>query len=550
MSKALDAYSDEHIIEYFERVKREGLTEHGFPRLTANIGILISHGYREDLLPLFLEMMEFCCKTIPTVKAANDFSVKEIVFCILALKEKGTVEEKHIVRWLGYLRTVDPKLTYNVIAWSEDATNVFNWAIFSTVSEQLREYAGLTNAEAFVDSQIPPQLIHLDENSMYRDAFVHPPMVYDLVSRGLFAVLLHFGYKGKYANVIDEHLRKSGLLTLKMQSVTGEIPFGGRSNQFWHNEPHLAIICEFEANRYAAEGDMETASRFKAAAIRATEETERGLSLSPIYHVKNRFPTETKFGCEDYAYFDKYMITAASFLYVAYLLADDSIPAKDDTLSLPLIAHTSNDFHKVFLRCAEYALEFDTNADSHYDASGLGRVHKRGAPSAICLSVPCPKSPSYYIGEGDFIDLALAPAIKEDGAWRFATDSSVKYELSSLSSDEERASAAFVCHFGNKAVSALHSVSDDGVTVSLTGEGEIGYLLPVFDFDGEAKTVVTQGENTVSIAYGGWVCRYTTNGKISDTGKTGANRNGIYRAFLAEGKDSLTVKIEMFPIVQ
>ena len=53
MAKALEAYSDEHIIEYFERVKREGLIEHGFPRLTANMGILISHGYRPDLLPIY-----------------------------------------------------------------------------------------------------------------------------------------------------------------------------------------------------------------------------------------------------------------------------------------------------------------------------------------------------------------------------------------------------------------------------------------------------------------------------------------------------------------
>lgn len=73
IEKALSAYSDEHILRYFNDVKEKGLTEHGFPRLTANIGILIAYGRRWDLLPIFLEMMEFCCKTIPHVKAANDF---------------------------------------------------------------------------------------------------------------------------------------------------------------------------------------------------------------------------------------------------------------------------------------------------------------------------------------------------------------------------------------------------------------------------------------------------------------------------------------------
>ena len=37
MEKTLSAYSSEHILRYFQQVKTNGLTEHGFPRLTANI---------------------------------------------------------------------------------------------------------------------------------------------------------------------------------------------------------------------------------------------------------------------------------------------------------------------------------------------------------------------------------------------------------------------------------------------------------------------------------------------------------------------------------
>lgn len=55
MEKALSAYSDEHILRYFNDVKEKGLTEHGFPRLTANIGILIAYGRRLDLYPYFLK---------------------------------------------------------------------------------------------------------------------------------------------------------------------------------------------------------------------------------------------------------------------------------------------------------------------------------------------------------------------------------------------------------------------------------------------------------------------------------------------------------------
>ena len=65
MARTLDAYSDGDIIEYTERVEREGLTEHGFPRLAVNLGILISHGYRVGLLPLFIHMMDICCRGYP-----------------------------------------------------------------------------------------------------------------------------------------------------------------------------------------------------------------------------------------------------------------------------------------------------------------------------------------------------------------------------------------------------------------------------------------------------------------------------------------------------
>ena len=44
MDRVLDAYSHEHILRYFADVKRDGITEHGFPRLTADLGILIAHG--------------------------------------------------------------------------------------------------------------------------------------------------------------------------------------------------------------------------------------------------------------------------------------------------------------------------------------------------------------------------------------------------------------------------------------------------------------------------------------------------------------------------
>ena len=273
MAKVLTAYTDEHIVLYFERVKKEGLTEHGFPRMAANIGILISHGYRRDLLPLFLEMMDFCCEQIPRVKAANDFSVREIVFCLMEVEAAGIVSDEQLSKWKADIASIDPYTCYDKFA-KTPTDRVFNWALFTTVSEYVRQSYGLCDSREFIDIQIPTQLQWFDENGMYRDALYHPPVMYDLVPRDLFSLLLHFGYDGKYRDEIDAVLRKADAATLKMQSVTGEPAFGGRSNQFLHNEAMLLTVLEFAENRYKKEGDLELAGKFKAAAERALDHLE------------------------------------------------------------------------------------------------------------------------------------------------------------------------------------------------------------------------------------------------------------------------------------
>jgi hypothetical protein len=271
MERALQAYTDEHIKRYFDEVRERGLTEHSFPRLTANIGILISHGIRTDLLPIFLQMMEFCCKTIPTVKAANDFSVREIINCLFAVEDSGIASARDTQRWRGYLATIEPTTCYTQFA-TDPSDDIRNWALFTGVSEHFRGRAGLCDNSDFIDLQVESQLKFFDENAMYMDhkgSDVHHPLVYDLVTRGLLAILLNNGYRGKHYETVDAILKKSALLSLDMQSPSGEVGFGGRSNQFIHNEAWLSIVLEYEAKRYAREGNMELAARFKAAIERA-----------------------------------------------------------------------------------------------------------------------------------------------------------------------------------------------------------------------------------------------------------------------------------------
>lgn len=135
-----------------------------------------------------------------------------------------------------------------------------------------------------------------------------------------------------------------------MQSVNGELPYGGRSNSFIHNEAHMAICFEYVASARKKKGDTVGASKAKAAANLALEDIKLWLRQNPDHHIKNYYPTESKIGCEKYAYYDKYMVTVASFLYLAYLFCDDSIepsncPASDTSA---YSWTTTEHFHKPF----------------------------------------------------------------------------------------------------------------------------------------------------------------------------------------------------------
>lgn len=552
MEKILSAYSDLHISRYFDDVKENGLTEHGFPRLTANIGILIAHGRRRDLFSVFLEMMEFCCRTIPKVKAANDFSVREIICCLWEIERSACVDAEFTRRWRAYLAEIEPTLCYDRFAVSPD-DSVRNWALFTAVSEYFRQSAGLCDSNEFIELQLLQQQQWFDENGMYKDnteSDIHQPIVYDIVPRGLLAALLNQGYRGRYYEIFDSILKKTGIMMLDMQSANGEIAFGGRSNQFLHNEAWIVSLYEYEAKRYLAQGNTELAVRFKTAIAEAVSVIEYWLEKEPISHIKNRFPTETKHGCERYAYFDKYMITAASNLYIGYLICDETVSAGEYKPCEPTVTATSRHFHKLFLKNGEYSLEFDTDADPHYDANGLGRIHRRGAPSAVCMSCPCPKEPRYTVGAAPMA-FSLCSAVKENGEWIFGADESCKYEIVRTSSDNGTAAATLICLFENeKKAEEDYEVKPDGVSITVRGEGEIGFCLPAFRFDGEKFADVCADGKQLSVFYEGWVCRYVTDGEIIDLGKSAPNRNGFYSTFVTAANGVVHVEIQILKVIK
>ncbi len=546
MNKVLDAYTNQHIEDYFNRVKVEGLTEHGFPRLTSNIGILIANGMRKELLPIFIEMMDFCCESIPNVLAGNNFSVREIMCAINELEHTGIIENEKLEYWKKQMSSIDPWKCYFPIADSYDHQINTNWALFAAASELFKKKMGLTVSDEFIDVQIFSQLKYFDENGMYKDNpnhKRHQPIVYDLVSRGLLCLIIYGGYRGKYYNEIDSILKKAGVLTLNMQSVNGELAFGGRSNQFLHNEAWLAAIFEFEASRYNNEGNSALAGVFKRAANDAIENIRLWLKYEPIYHIKNRFPISTKQGCEDYAYFDKYMITCASFLYVAKLFCDTTIKPSKKTKRKPFIWQTADAFHKLFACAGNYYLEVDFSGDPDYDSSGLGRIHKKDAPSFLCLSMPCAKAPQYHNEKKE--DASLCTGIMDGDTPVFATDESIEYTVAKTKKGFNSVSFALKCDFGKKQTLSNYKVNKNGVFIVNQADGDVLYMLPAFYFDGESYSDITLNGNRLMVRFGDWECIYTSSAPITDSSRIASNRNGHYKIFYAKGTDCIKIKIEI-----
>jgi len=557
MERALEAYTPEHIQSYLDSVRMKGLTEHGFPRLTANIGILLAHGKRSELLPVFLEMMDLCCSQMPGRHAANDFSVKEICFALLALEKTKLIPPERIQAWKEDLRRLDAWQDYDCIAPTPD-TRVGNWAAYGAASEYLREVVGVCNASDFLDRQIPSQLLSVEENGMYRDP--NDPILYDLATRCQFAVLLHFGYSGKYRDALDDCLRRSGKLTLQMQSVTGEMAFGGRSNQYLFNEAYLASACAYEAARYAKEGDMTLAGQFQDAAALAADSILLWLDrLEGKRHIKNRYPMDSSYGCEGYGYFDKYMISLASFIYLAYLFtAETVLPVPCPARSGGFTACTSVHFHKFVANCGGYFLEWDTAADPHYDATGLGRIHKAGVPSELMLSVPFAEKPVYQIRDGKpaapfggqtFDDpdrnpgqLAMCGGILQDGKWHFASEAGDIREIHCIKETESQVTVELV---NSLEQTERYDITADGIEITVTGDGRIAYALPLFNHNGNEGSFIeyADGMQSTVVCYHNWLYRITTTAALKDTKQEYRNRNGTYTLFTAEGTNTIQIRL-------
>ena len=530
MEEAAMAYTPERIEDYIARVERDGILEHGFARLASNVGILVAKGRLPEYKDLFVRLMNLAVKEIPVARdknrhrgeIGNDFAVREVVTCILTCEQSGLFPKELTDSWRRGL--VDMKYEDIYICMPEPGDTIArNWCIYGSASECARVYAGIGGEKAFADKYLSDQVRFFDENGMYCDPGC--PIVYDLAGRLQNMVSLYYGYDGQAKAKVEEQFLKSVELTLAMQSACGEIPYGGRSNSFLNNESTYAAVCEYYATWMKKRGETELASRFKTAALRAAKSIFYWTSQKPVRHIKNRFPSETGYGCEEYAHFDKYMITMASACYLAYLFADDTIqPAEDSSCDGTFV--TSEDFHMIYMNSGDYSVQIDLKANELYDASGLGRFQRRGCSPVAGIHSPAPASkPNFKI------DLPVSGGLALSPGWD-------TYILKKAEKNE------VVLTNGKGALWTI-SLSDGGLSMTLEGKGVQTLNVPVLAFDGEKRSDIHMEDGLLKVSFAGTDCIWTSNGKFSDTGNVHAARTGHLKHYQCSADDRITIKGEI-----
>lgn len=560
MEQTLNAYSKEELEARLPSNPDEHIDDlQAYARITSIMGILIAQGRIADYAPLWERMMEACCIELHQSEGNQmaDFSVKEIMLAFLAIEEQ--LDESVRDRLLALLSLIEPERNY-VHRLGEDGHDQFhNINIYNMVGEYLREIVGLTDTRTYFDIHWPKQLELFDSNGMYMDP--NCPILYDLTTRCQIQLLLGYGYKGAFSGQLDDMLKKAGLNTLFMQSASGEFPYGGRSNQFLFNEALIAASAEYEACRYKELGDLKTAGAFKRSARLAVQSIMRWLQQDPPRHLKNLYPIDSKIGTEFYGYYDKYMATLGSFIYIAFLFADDEIdeqPCPAETGGY--IWETSPAFHKVFANVSGYSLQIDTNADHHYDSTGLGRIHRAGVPSELGLSTPCTATPSYQLPDGvQAMNLAIGPGWKDEhGHPVFLSDLSVGLEhrlhIQEMSSNRlvfELQYFGSAIH-GCKSVTERYTVSEAGLSINVRLEAPetapIIYQIPLLQTTGGVYTEIDESPGRIEVRLDG--CAFIIQSDVPLTGLdlTTANRNGQYGIVQIEGRQQISVHVQLVPM--
>ena len=462
--------------------------QYSTPAFALAAATLATHADRKDLLPLATRAFSCALTALTTHHAADghsDFYIPLLVHTYDLLKE--TANPQTLSTWQSQFRSIQPEKTYRMELIG------MNWNIVSSSGELLRRQAHLV-----ADDQLTPQWTYLENClkghlhtispvGLIEDQPPADPLAYDAFSRlWLEDMMASNAYTGDSSKTIAAALEKGALSGLLLLSPSGEWPNGGRSALHNWNEAENIVINEIAATREMHQNHPEQAKMFKRAAHLALQSMQRWVRpTGELYIIKNRAEPTERFAYESYSGHSQYNLLPMAMLALAYQHADDTIPERPTPAeSASYVFDLRTPFHKIAAASNGYYAYIDTNADPHYNATGLQRVHRSGVPfPALSDSV----APDRTYEPKSAPKAALTPGLAwqdKDGNWlslgAFTHESKhtiANVDLTVTTTDETKADFTTDYTLATPNENTLHllehyTLSKDGLTCTTTLTGQ------------------------------------------------------------------------------
>ena len=519
-------------------------------RYTGALGALMLQGKCRDLAESCTRAMESVLRELDAAEVNYcEFLVKESLFAFMALRDKGDVQ--NCKRWGKVYSAFDPEKSYGrTRSTTPDVEQRQNFVTFALAGEAMKKNCRLADNKDFFSTYLEEQLARFDKLGMYRDPGA--PMVYDITARMNLEITQYFTEgNDPLIDSLRSKLRSGALCSLLYQSPTGEMPFGGRSNQQNFVEASFALVCELEARRWKAEGDLFMAGVFRRAAARAVNCVEPFLECSPIRFNKNFFPPETQHGRQlHYGFYGAYTLLIASQLALASFFADETIPFAETTPaeSGSFLWRTTDQFHKVFAAAGGSHLEIELFNEGEYDAVGWGRWHVAGAPAELALSTPVPAVQKFVSVVPASGSLNFGPGRADEG---FVSDL-VPEEPSLIQlhdAEVKEGEVVFTVDWQFKAgiISEKIRLTQDSAEIEAVDRSgaAVTYHVPMILTDGRTWSVIRDTDEGFELFYKGYSFSISGNGaeKIRES-RIAPSRNGLYVPALFNSKNN-TVRITL-----
>ena len=239
-----------------------------------------------------------------------------------------------------------------------------------------------------------------------------------------------------------------------------------------------------------------------------------------------------------------------TFFAGAYNVANRRIPVGASPADIGgYVLHLADAFYRIWATAGPYHIEIDTMGQSGQDATGLGRIHKRGVPIETGLNMSIVSSPSYIIPiEKAGRAVALGAGWPHEGDWRYLSSANREtHQVHCEVSREDQTCVEFTVTYQSKGeglrgatlVQEHYALRPEGLrcTIRVPGAPRLRLQVPVIATDGKLKSDIAVGVGQVQVRYEGHtylirVPNCETPGTVEPW--LAPNRNGIHRVVVFE----------------